>query len=77
MALRKMRKMSGRGDDTIAEYDVDVTTPDRMREIEEEFNRLVVAGYFAADITDKKDVLIKKFDSDADILMIPRVCGGC
>lgn len=76
MALRKMRKMSAGGDDTIAEYDVDVTSPDRLQEIEEEFNRLVKSGHFAADITDKKDVLIQKFDPAADILMIPNVRGG-
>ena len=33
-------------------------------------------GWFAADISDKRDVLIREFDPDAEILLIPRVQGG-
>jgi len=76
MALRKMRKMSVGGDETIFEYDVDVTSPDRLLEIESEFNRWMMHGNFAADITDKRDVLIQEFDPTADILLMPRVSGG-
>jgi hypothetical protein len=33
-------------------------------------------GFFAADITDGRNILIKKFDPNADTLLIPPVKGG-
>jgi hypothetical protein len=33
-------------------------------------------GWFAADISEKRDVLIREFDPNAEILLIPRVQGG-
>jgi len=76
MAKRSLRMLSLRGDDTLAEWDTTTVSPERIKEIEDEFNKKMKAGYFAADITDKKDVLIKQFDPNADILLIPRVQGG-
>lgn len=76
MAKRTMRVMSHNGDDVLAEYEVGVTSPEKLLEIEKEFDKRVKDGYFAADITDKKDEQIKKFDPNADILFIPRMQGG-
>ena len=73
---RTMVKMSGKGDEVVAEYAPGVTSPERLAEIEKEFNEMIKNGYFAADITDKKDEFIKKFDPNADILMIPAIRGG-
>jgi hypothetical protein len=33
-------------------------------------------GFFAADVTEGRNVLINKFDPKANILLIPRVRGG-
>ena len=76
MAIRKMKKLSPRGDDLIAEYETGVTSPARLAEIETEFKHMVSMNYFAVDITDKKDTAIRAFDPNADILMIPVVMGG-
>jgi hypothetical protein len=74
--MRTMRKMSHKGDEKVADY-CETTTPERLAELEAEFNKYMEAGWFAADVTDGKSVLIKKFDPAADILLIPRVQGGC
>jgi len=71
-----MRKMSHKGDERVAEYNL-TTSPERLAEIEAEFNRFMEQGWFAADVTDGKAILIKEFDPGADILLIPRVQGGC
>lgn len=76
MALRKLRMICSGGDKTLAEWDTDAVTPDKLAEIEKEFNHKIACGWFAADITDKKDVIIHKFDPNAEILLIPRVQGG-
>ena len=60
----------------VAEYALGVTSPERLAEIETEFNEMIKKGYFAADITDKKNEFIKNFDPNADILMIPKIQGG-
>ena len=74
--MRMMRKMSHKGDEKVAEY-CETTSPERIAEIEAEFNRFMEQGWFAANVTDGNAVLIKKFDPGADILLIPRVQGGC
>lgn len=74
--LRTMVKMSGKGDEVVAEYDTETITPERLAEIEAEFDAMTAKGFFAADVTDKKNEFIKKFDPEADILMIPQVQGG-
>lgn len=76
MALRKLRMMCAGGDKTLAEWDTDSVSDERLAEIENEFREKMAQGWFAADITDKKDVLIQNFDPDAEILLIPRVQGG-
>ena len=77
MALRKLRMICAGGDKTLAEWDTESVSEQRLAEIEKEFKDKVAQGWFAADISDKKDVLIKEFDPKAEILLIPRVQGGC
>ena len=76
MALRKLRIMGAYGDKTLAEWDTDSVTPERLAEIEKEYREKVAQGWLAADITNKRDVLIQDFDPNAEILLIPRVQGG-
>jgi hypothetical protein len=64
------------GDKTLAEWDTDTVSQQRLVEIEKEFNEKVAQGWFAADISEKRDVLIREFDPNAEILLIPRVQGG-
>jgi hypothetical protein len=64
------------GDKTLAEWDTDTVTPERLAEIEKEFREKVAQGWFAADITDKRNILIRDFDPNAEILLMPRVQGG-
>lgn len=73
---RSIVKMSGKGDEVVAEYAAGVTSPERLDEIEKEFQEMIQSGYFAADITDKRNEFIKDFDPNADILMIPKIQGG-
>ena len=73
---RTMRVMSTNGDDQIAEYEVGVTSPERLAEIEVEFKDFMRKGFTPADITDQRDTIIDKFNPNADILMIPRIQGG-
>ena len=49
---------------------------ERLTEIETEFKEKVSQGWFAADISEKRNVLISQFDPNAEILLIPRVQGG-
>ena len=76
MAGRKLRMVCAGGDQVIAEWDTEASTPDRLAEIEKEFNDKIANGWFAADISGKRDVLITQFDPNAEILLIPRVQGG-
>jgi hypothetical protein len=64
------------GDKVIAEWDTKEISPDRLTEIETEFKEKMAAGWFAVDIYDKRNKLIREFDPDAEILLIPRVQGG-
>ena len=45
-------------------------------EIETEFREKMAAGWFAVDIHEKRNQLIREFDPNAEILLIPRVQGG-
>jgi hypothetical protein len=76
MAIRTLRMLCTDGDKTVAEWDTDQLTPQRLREIEMEFNSRIQEGFFAADVTGNRNILIKKFDPTAQILLIPRVHGG-
>lgn len=73
---RQLRKMSGKGDELVCEYDSAVDSKAKLKDIEDEFSKLQKSGYFAADITDGKNELIRQFDPEADILMIPAMRGG-
>src|SRR5947199_19293 len=72
MALKKLRMICAGGDKTLAEWDTDTVTSQRLAEIEREFKEKVAQGWFAADISEKRDVLIREFDPNAEILRIPR-----
>lgn len=74
MKTYKMTRMSGKGDELVAEW-TDTITDERLKEIETEFNKRMAEGYFAADLTTNE--LIKEFKPDTDILLIPRMQGGC
>lgn len=76
MALRKLRVLCAEGDKTLAEWDNQTITPEQLDQIEAEFNVKMRQGFFAADLTEGKNLLIKRFDPNADILLIPRVQGG-
>jgi len=76
MAVRTIRKLSGKGDEPVAEWETETVTPERLKEIETEFRALMDKGYFAADLTDGKNTIVKDFNPLADFLMIPRVQGG-
>jgi hypothetical protein len=74
--IRAMRMICNQGDRVIAEWDTETVSPQRLTEIETEFKEKMAAGWFAVDITDKRDTLMKQFDPNAEILLIPRVQGG-
>jgi len=76
MALRKIRMLYAGGDKTLAEWDTLTVSTEQLSELEAEFNLRMRQGFFAADITDGRNTLIKKFDPNADTLLIPRVQGG-
>jgi hypothetical protein len=76
MALRSIRMICAFGDKTLKEWDSEKLSPEQLREIEAEFNSRMQQGFFAADITDGRNVLIKQFDPNADTLLIPAVKGG-
>ncbi len=71
----KLRKMSGKGDEVVAEW-TETSTPEDLAKIENEFNDCMKAGYFAADISEGKNEIIQKFDPKADILLLPKMMGG-
>lgn len=69
---RSMSCMSAAGDDVVAEWDVEAS-PERMAEVEAEFNAKMKEGYFAADLATNE--VIHEF-RDTDIVLIPRITGG-
>jgi len=69
----KLRIMSHKGDAPVAEWN-ETTSPEALKGIEEEFNRMTKLGYFAADL--KTNEIIKDFKPDTDILLIPALQGG-
>ena len=76
MALRKMRMLCAGGDKTLAEWDTQTITQEQLDRIEAEFNSKMREGFLAADVTDGRNVLIKKFNRNVETLLIPRVQGG-
>ncbi len=75
----RLRMICAGGDKTLAEW-TETTSPERLKEIETEFNEKMAQGWFAADIThcaeNEDGVLIREFNPSAEILLIPRVQGG-
>ncbi len=69
----KLRKMSGLGDEVVAEW-TETSTPEDLAKIEKEFNECMKAGYFAANLTTNE--IVQKFDPTADMLYLPRLQGG-
>jgi hypothetical protein len=76
MALRKMRMLCAGGDKTLAEWDTQTITQEQLDRIEAEFNSKMREGFLAADVTDGRNVLVKKFNRNAETVLIPRVQGG-
>lgn len=76
MGLGKLRILSAAGDEILAEWDTETVSPERLQEIEAEFNSKTQQGFFAVDITYGRNKFMRKFDPDAEILMIPAVRGG-
>jgi hypothetical protein len=76
MALKRLRMLSAAGDETLAEWDTETLRPDRLKEIEAEFEAKMRQGFFAVDITGGRNKFIKKFDPNAETLLIPAVRGG-
>ena len=74
--IATMRMLCNEGDKVIAEWNTDSVSPQRLAEIETEFKQKMAEGWFAVDIHDKQNRLIRKFDPNAEILLIPRVQGG-
>ena len=74
--IRAMRMLCNQGDKVIAEWDPETVSPQGLAEIEAEFKEKMAAGWFAVDINEKRNQLIRDFDPNAEILLIPRVQGG-
>ena len=69
----QLRKMSGAGDEMVAEW-TETTSKERLDEIEKEFNEMMKAGYTPANLDTNE--LVREFDPNANMLMLPRVAGG-
>ena len=54
------------GDKTLAEWDTETVSPQRLADIEKECNEKMAQGWFAADIMEKRNILIREFDPNAD-----------
>src|SRR5262249_44516389 len=76
MAAKSIRMICSGGDKMLAEWDTESVTPQQIAQIEKELNDKVKQRWVAADISEKQEGLIEKFDPNAEILMIPRVQGG-
>jgi hypothetical protein len=76
MVVRKLRMLSAAGDEILEEWDTETVTPERLDEIETQFNSKMQQGFFAVDITDGRNKFMRKFDPNAETLLIPPVKGG-
>ena len=76
-ALRRMVKTTQLGrSEQIAEWDVRTVGQRQLKSLTSTFNRILESGYFAADVHNRRDVLITEFDPRADIVFMPRISGG-
>ena len=73
MKTFKITKMSGKGDEMVAEWN-ETTAPDRLGEIEKEFNAMMAKGYHMADLATNE--IVKAFKPDTDYLAFPAMAGG-
>ena len=73
MRTFKLTKMSGKGDELVAEW-TETTSPAELEKIEAEFNQKMAEGYFAANL--ETNEIVDKFDPKVDMLLIPRMQGG-
>ena len=73
MASRKLRMLCAGGDKTLAEWNTETVSPERLREIEAEFTAKMKQGFFATDISQSRNTLTRTFDPNADTLLIPQV----
>jgi len=60
LRVRRLRMMNAGGDKTIFEWNPETVSEERLKEIEAEFKQKMKEGWFAADITDKRNVLIDR-----------------
>jgi hypothetical protein len=70
--IRTMRMLCNHRDRVIAEWDTETVSSERLAEIETEFKERMADGWFAVDVGEKPDRLIRQFDANAEILLIPR-----
>ncbi len=71
--MKQLRKMSGKGDEVVAEYN-ETTSPEALEKIEKEFNALMKQGYTAANLDTNE--IVREFDPGANMLLMPRLVGG-
>lgn len=76
MALRTLRVAYAGGAKTLAEWDSVEVTDLRLTEIKAIFDEKLANQHLAANTTDKADILIREFDKNANILILPKVGGG-
>ena len=57
-----MRMLCHQGDKVVAEWDTETVSPQRLTEIETEFKEKMAAGWFAVDINEKRNQLIRDFE---------------
>ena len=74
--IRTMRMLCNQAARWLRNGDTETVSPQRLTEIETEFKEKMAAGWFAVDINEKRNQLIRDFDPNAEILLIPRVQGG-
>ena len=72
--MNVMRRMSGKGDELVAEWDPATVSEERLLEIEKEFKDWQGKGGFAGNLDNEE--LIETFDPNANILLIPKIQGG-
>lgn len=85
--VRMLRRLDSNGDTVLAEYDVEAKKStiggqegglgkNEIAQLEALFKLEVGRGHVAFDVTDQKNEQIRKFDPEADILLVPMLQGG-
>lgn len=74
---RSIVKLSSKGHEVVAEWEVESVSGERLTEIEREFNQLIKQGYIPADVSVKgEEVIVDEFKAESEYVMIPRIAGG-